>query len=104
MGPKELVIPAHFISNPWPMSRKKKCPRTNKENPYRQGVILRTTPSSADQDHKRERHHATKGSLLERPNGKLEHQGLAIGAYRRSDPGKGRHLHIKYPQLTSWLH
>ena len=35
VGPKELVTPAHFISNSLPMPRKKKCPRTNKENPDR---------------------------------------------------------------------
>ena len=35
VGLKELVISAHFISNPWLMPRKKKCPRMNKENPDR---------------------------------------------------------------------
>ena len=104
MGPKELVTPTYFISNPWPMLRKKKCPRTNKKNPDRQGVMPRTTLSSADQDHERGRCHATKGSLLERPNGKPECHRPAIGAWRRSDPRKGRHLHIKYPQLTSRPH
>ena len=102
VGPKELVTPAHFISNSWPMPRKKKCPRTNKKNPDRQGVMPRTTLSSADQDHERGRCHATKESLLERPNGKPKCHGSAIGAWRRSDPRKGHHLHIKYPQLTSW--
>ena len=86
------------------MPRKKKCPRTNKENPDRQGVMPRTTLSSADQDHERRRCHATKGSLLERPNGKPECHRPAIGAWRSSDPRKGRHLHIKYPQLTSLPH
>ena len=86
------------------MPRKKKCPRTNKENPDRQGVMPRTTLSSADQDHERRRCHATKGSLLERPNGKPERHRPAIGAWWRSDPRKGRHLHIKYPQLTSLPH
>ena len=60
VGPKELVTSAHFISNPWLMPRKKKCPRTKKENPDCKGVMPRTTLSSADQDHERGRCHATK--------------------------------------------
>ena len=31
--PKNLAIPAHFISSPRPMPRRKKCPRTNEEGP-----------------------------------------------------------------------
>ena len=51
VGPKELVTPAHFISNLWPMPRKKKCSRMNKENLDCQDMLPRTTLSSADQDH-----------------------------------------------------
>ena len=104
VGPKELVTPTHFISNPWPMPRKKKCPRMNKENPDRKDMLPRTTLSLADQNHERGRCHATKGSLLERPNGKPKRHGPAIEAWQRSNPRKGCHLHIKYPQLTSWPH
>ena len=104
VGPKGLATPAHFISSPCPMPRKKKCPRMNKESPDRQDTLPRTTLSLADQDHERGRCHATKGSLLERPNGKPKHRGPAIGAWWRSNPSKGRHLHMKYPQLTSWPH
>ena len=51
--PKELATPAHFISSPWPMPRKKKCPRMNKESLDRQDILPRTTLSLADQDHER---------------------------------------------------
>ena len=97
VGPKELATPAHFISSPWPMPRKKKCPRMNKESPDCQDMLSRTTLSLVDQDHEKGRCHATKGSLLEHPNGKPKHHGPAVGAWRRSNPRKGRHLHIKYP-------
>ena len=80
MGPKELAILAHFISSLWPMSRKKKCPRMNKESPDRQDMLPRTTLSSANQDHERGRCDATKGSLLEGSNGKPKRRGLAIRA------------------------
>ena len=32
VGSKELATPAHLISSPWPMPRKKKCPRMNKKS------------------------------------------------------------------------
>ena len=79
MGLKELAASAHFISSPWPMPRKKKCPRMNKESLDCQDVLPRTTLSSADQDHERGRCHATKGSLLEGPNGRPKRRGSAIG-------------------------
>ena len=104
VGPKELATPAYFISSPRSMPRKKKCQRMNKESPDRQDMLPRTTLSSANQDHERGRCHATKGSLLERPNGKPKRRGPAVGAWPRSNPRKGCHLHIKYPQLTSWPH
>ena len=65
----DLATSAHFISNPWPMPRRKKCPRTNKESPDCQDVLLRTTLSSANQDRRREKRHVTKGSRLECPKG-----------------------------------
>ena len=104
VGPKELETPTHFISSPWLMPRKKKCPRMNKESLDHQDVLPRTTLSSADQDHERGRCHATKGSLLECPNGRPKRRGPAIRTWRRSNLRKGLHLHIKYPQLTSRPH
>ena len=97
VGLKELVTLAHFISKSWSMPRKKKCSRMNKESPDRQDVLPRTTLSPADQDHEKGRCHTTKGSLLEGPNGRPKRRGSAIGAWRRSNPKKGLHLHIKYP-------
>ena len=54
VGPNDLGTPAHFISSPRPMPRRKKCPRTNEGNPNCQDILLRTTLSSADQSHGRE--------------------------------------------------
>ena len=48
VGPKELAIPSHFISSPWPMPRKKKCSRMNKESLDHQDVLSRTTLFLAD--------------------------------------------------------
>ena len=79
--PKDLATPAHFISSPWPMPRRKKCPRTNKESPDCQDILPRITLSSADRDHGRGKHHATKGSLLEHPKGNPERRGPAIRAW-----------------------
>ena len=83
------------------MPRRKKCLRMNKGNPDCQDILPRTTLSSANRDHEKGKCHTTKGSLLERPKGKPKRSELAIGAWWRSNPRKGRHLHIKYPQLTS---
>ena len=33
VGPKDLTTPAHFISSPKSMPRRKKCSRMNKESP-----------------------------------------------------------------------
>ena len=104
VGPKELATPAHFISSPWPMLRRKKCPRTSIESPDCQDILSRTTLSSANCDHEKGKCHATKGSLLKCPKGKPKYSGSAIGAWWRSNPRKGCHLCIKYPQLTSWPH
>ena len=71
----------HFISSPWPMPRRKKCPRTNKESLDCQDILPRTTLSSANRDHEMGKCHATKGSLLERPKGKPKCSGPAIGAW-----------------------
>ena len=80
MGPKELATPSHFISSPWPMPRKKKCPRMSIEIPDCQDILLRTTLSSANRDHEKGKYHATKGRLLKRPKGKPKHSGPVIWA------------------------
>ena len=51
------------------MSRRKKCPRMNEGNPNYNDIMLRTTLSSADQNHRRGRHHITRNSPLEDPKG-----------------------------------
>ena len=104
MGSMDLATPAHFISNPWPILRRKKCPRANKESLNCQDVLLRTTLSSANRDRRRGKRHVTKGSRLEHPKGKHKRSGPAIGAWWRSNSRRGCHLRIKYPQLTSWPH
>ena len=98
------MTPTHFISSPCPMPWRKKCLRMNKESPDCQDILPRTSLSSTNRDQERGKCHATKGSLLECPKGKPKRSRLAIGAWWRSNPKKGRHLHIKYPQLTSWPH
>ena len=70
VGPKNLATPAHFISSPRPMPRRKKCLRTNEEGPNCQKTLSRTILFSRNQDHRRRKQHATKGSLPERPKGK----------------------------------
>ena len=97
VGPKELATPTHFVSNPWPMLRRKKCPRTSIESPDCQDILPRTTLSSANRDHEKGKCHATKGSLLEHPKRKPKHSGPVVGAWWRSNPRKSYHLHIKYP-------
>ena len=101
VGLKELATPTHFVSNPWPMLRRKKCPRTSIESPDCRDILPRTTLSSANRDHEKGKCHATKGSLLEHPKRKPKHSGPVVGAWWRSNPRKSYHLHIKYPQLTS---
>ena len=81
VGSKDLGTPAHFISGPWLMSRRKKCPRTNKENPDCQDILPRTTLSSTDQNYVREKRHAAKGSLLKHPKRSSERSGPAIGVW-----------------------
>ena len=102
MGSMDLATPAHFISSPWPIPRRKKCPRTNKESLNCQDVLPRTTLSSANRDRRRVKRHVTKGSRLEHPKRKHKRSGPAIGAWWRSNSRRGCHLRIKYPQLTSW--
>ena len=67
MGLKDLATPAHLISSPRPMPRKKKCLKTSIESPDCQDILLRTPLSSANRDHEKGKCHATKGSLLEHP-------------------------------------
>ena len=72
MGPKDLGTPAHFISSPRPMPRRKKCPRTNKGNPNCQDILPRTTLSSADQNRGRGKRHVARGNPLNHPKGSSE--------------------------------
>ena len=81
VGPKDLGTLAHFISGLWPIPMRKKCLKMNKENPDYQNILPRTTLSSADQNHEREKRHATRGSLLEHPKGSSERSVPAIGAW-----------------------
>ena len=96
-GAKDLGTPAHFISGSWPMPRRKKCLMTNKGNPNCQDILLRTTLSSADQNHGRGKRHITRGSPLEHPKGSFEPNGPAVGAWQKSNSRRSCHLRIKYP-------
>ena len=62
---RDLETSAHFISGPRPTPRRKKCPRRNERNPDCQSILSRTTMSSADQNHRRRRHHVARSSPLE---------------------------------------
>ena len=66
-GAKGSGSPAHFISSPRPMSKRKKCLRMNKGNPDFQDVLPRTTLSSADQNQGKGKRHVARGSPLEHP-------------------------------------
>ena len=70
VGPKNLATPAHFISSPRPMPRRKKCLRTNEEGLNCQKTSLRTILFSANRNHKKEERHALKDSLPGRPKQK----------------------------------
>ena len=67
VGPKDLGTLAYFILSSRPMPRRKKCPRINKGNPDCQDILLRTTLSSVDQNHEREKRHIARDSPLEQP-------------------------------------
>ena len=86
--PKNLAIPAHFISSPRPTPRRKKCPRTNEEGPNCQETLPRTILSSANRDHERKKWHAAKGNLLERPRGKHKCNRSTMGVWWRSNSRK----------------
>ena len=85
VGSKNSTTLAHFIQSPRPMPRRKKCPRMNKESPNCQETSPRTILSSANRDHKEERH-ALKDGLPGHPKKKRtstvgqpwEHGGWAI--------------------------
>ena len=81
VGPKDLGTPAHFISSPRPMLRRKKCPRTSKGNPDCQDILSRTTLSSANQNHRKGKCHDARGSPLEHPKESFEPNGPAIRAW-----------------------
>ena len=101
---KDLGTPTHFISNPRPMPRRKKCPRTNKGNPDYQDILPRMTLSSIDQNRGRGKRHIARGSPLEHPKGSSDPNGPAIGAWWRSNSRRGCHLCIKCLHLTVWPH
>ena len=103
-GQKVLKASAHSISSPRPTPRRKKCPRTNEGNLDCQIVLLRTTLSSASQNHRRERRHTTRGNPLEDRKRDSKPYGLVIGAWWKSNPKRSCHLRIKYSQLTPWPH
>ena len=104
MGLKNLATPTHFIRDPKPTSRKKKCPRANEESPNCQEAPLRTILFLADRDHRREERHAIKGSLAEHPKKKDKYSGSNIGAWWRSNSRRNCHIRIKCPQQTFWPH
>ena len=56
-GQKVLEASAYSISSPRPTPSRKKCLGTNEGNPDCQNVLLRTTLSSAGQNHGREKRH-----------------------------------------------
>ena len=66
-GVKGSGTPAHFISSPRPMPRRKKCPRMNKGNPDCQDILPRMTLSSADQNQGKGKRHVARGSPFEHP-------------------------------------
>ena len=81
MGPKDLGTLAHFILDSWSMLRRKKCPRTNKENSDCQDILSRMTLFSTDQNHVRGKSHAARGNLLEHPKENPERSRPAIEAW-----------------------
>ena len=81
MGPKDPGTPAHFISSPRSIPRRKKCPRMNKRNLDCQDILPKMTLSSTDQNHGREKRHVARGNPFEHPKGSSEPNGPAIGAW-----------------------
>ena len=104
MGSKNLTTPAHFILGPRPTPRRKKCPKTNEENPNCQAASPRTGLSSANRDYRGEERHAIKGRLVLHPKKKDKYCGSAMGAWWGSNSRRNCYLHIKCPQLTFWSH
>ena len=102
--PKNLATPAHFISDLKVTPRRKTCPRTNEKGPNCQEMLPRTGLSSANQDHRREKWHATKGNLPKRPKRKHKCNGSTMGAWWRSNSRRNWHFRIRCPQVTSWPH
>ena len=80
MGPKDLATPAHFISSPESMLRRKKCLRTNKEVPNCQETLPRTILSSANRGHGRIKRHALEDSLPGHPKQKGLTQWVSHGS------------------------
>ena len=77
---KEFGNPDPFISSPRATSRRKKCPRTNKEGPNCQETSPRTILSSANRNHKKEEWHALKDSLPGHPKQKGLTQWVSHGS------------------------
>ena len=100
MEPKDLGTPAYLIPSPRPTLRSKKCLRTNEESPDLQIVLLRTTISSAGQNHGREKHHVARDGPFEDRERDSRPYGLAIGGWLGDNPKRSHHLRIKYPRLT----
>ena len=80
-GQKVLEVSTHSISSPKPTSWRKKCPRTNEGSPDCENVLLRTTLSSAGQNHRRGRRHVARGNPLEDRKRDSKPYGLGIGAW-----------------------
>ena len=80
MGPKNSAASAHFIQGPRPTSRRKKRPRMNKESPSCQETLLRTIPSSANRNRKKEGQHAFKDSFPGHPQQKGLTQWVSYGS------------------------
>ena len=80
VGSKNSTVPAHFIQNSRPTSRRKKHSRINKESPSCQETSPKTILSSANQNREKEEQHALKDNLPRRPKQK----GLTQWASHRS--------------------
>ena len=78
---KVLQASAHSIPSPRFALKRKKCLRTDEGNPYCQNVLLRTTLSSASQNHRIGRCHVTQDNPLEDHERDSKSYELAIGAW-----------------------
>ena len=95
-GWKIWQSPAHFISSPRPTTRKKKRLRMSKEGPSCWEAPPRTILSLANQGHWRGKQHTLKDNPPSRPKQKDQHNGIAMGAWWRSNFRRSCHLRIKF--------